>query len=331
MQRGLLAFPAAALLLVCAEPVRAAAPACDARTRAALLEPALGPDDVARLTCSLRLGPDEVVTKRLLLEGRAASGVEIDCRGGRIGRPEAEPPFPRFTVEIRSRPPEGGRTEWDRPEGVAIRNCTIAGPIRIWGMAINGQGEVLKLSSRASGHTERAQAAAPTGIAIESSTLQASGAIPLYLGPGVTGVSLTNSRVVGRSASVAVYLDAESAGNTIAGNNFDIETGREAIAVDGSARNRIADNRFRIAWRGGIFLYRNCGEGGTIRHQTPSFNTISGNRFSYALPLHLPAISVGSREGWRLYCGEDAGYPFGSSADNGDHATGNVVENNVVE
>ncbi len=309
----------------------AAAPACDPRTRAAVLEPPRGADDVVPLTCSLQLGPADVVTKRLLLEGSAARGVQIDCGGGRIGRPGAEPPFPKFTIEIRSHSPGAGRGEWDRPTDIAIRNCTIAGPVRIWGMAINGQGQALKLSSRALGHTERAQAAAPTRIAIESSTLEASGATPLYLGPGVTGVSLTKSRVIGRSGSIAVYLDAESAGNTIAGNSFDIETGREVIAVDGSARNRITDNRFRIGWRGGIFLYRNCGEGGTIRHGTPSFNTITGNRFDYGFPLHSPAISVGSREGWRLYCGEDAGYPFGSSADDGDHATDNVVEDNIVE
>ena len=322
---------AAAALLCTPHLAFAAAPACDARARAAVLEPALGLDDVVALTCSLQLGPGDVVTKRLLLEGSAARGVQIDCGGGRIGRPEAEPRFPNFTLEIRSRRPPAGGAEWDRPTDIAIRNCTVAGPIRIWGMAINGQGEALKLSSRALGHTERAQAAAPTRIAIEGSTLEASGATPLYVGPGVTGVSLTKSRVVGRSGSIAVYLDAESAGNTIAGNSFDIATGREVIAVDGSARNRIIDNRFSIGWRGGIFLYRNCGEGGTIRHQTPSFNTITGNRFDYGFPLHAPAISVGSREGWRLYCGEDAGYPFGSSADDGDHATDNVVENNLVE
>jgi hypothetical protein len=312
-------------------PAAAAAPPCDARALAALLEPARGPDDVARLTCSPRLGRDDVVTKRLLLEGSASSGVQIDCGGGRIGRPGDEPAFPNFTVEIRSRPPGGERSDWDRPSDIAIRNCTIAGAVRIWGMAINGQGETLKLSSRAAGHTERAQAAAPTRIAIERSTLHAAGQIPLYLGPGVTGVSLTRSQVTGRSVATAVYLDAESAENRISGNSFDIETGREIVAVDGSARNRITDNHFRIGWRGGIYLYRNCGEGGTIRHQTPSFNVIMGNRFAYSLPLHLPSVSVGSREGWRLYCGADAGYAFGSSADNGDHATDNVVENNVVE
>lgn len=282
-----------------------AAPACDAAARAEALAPARDPQDSYRLACSLRLGPADVVTKRLVLEGSAASGVEVDCRGGRIGRPEAQPRFPNFTIEIRSAPPTERRPEWQRPADIAIRNCTVAGPIRVWGMGINGQGEAVKLSSRSLGHTERAQAAAPTRIRIQDSTLQASGAIPLYLGPGVTETALVGSTILGRSISVAVYLDAESARNTVEGNRFDIETDREVIAVDGSARNRIVGNRFRIGWRGGIYLYRNCGEGGTIRHQTPSSNTITGNRFSYSWPLHLPAVSVGSREGWSLFCGED--------------------------
>ena len=101
--------------------------------------------------------------------------------------------------------------------------------------------------------------------------------------------------------------------------------------MDGSAENVISGNTFRVAWQGGIHLYRNCGEGGTIRHQTPSRNVITGNRFIYDVPLHLPAIDVGSREGRRLYCGEDDGYPFGSSLDDGDGATDNVVDGNVVE
>ena len=111
----------------------------------------------------------------------------------------------------------------------------------------------MKASSRALGHTERAQAAAPTRITIADSTLAASGAIPLYLAPGVTAVTLTGSRVTGRSVSVAVYLDAESARNTLSGNAFAIETGREVVAVDGSADNRIEGNRFEAKDRAGDY------------------------------------------------------------------------------
>ena len=309
--------------------VATTAPACGEGERREALAPALSADDAVFLACSLRLGPAERVTKRVVLEGSRASGVAIDCAGGAIGRAEAPPSFPNATVEIRSR--RTGPAAWDRPTDIAVRGCTVHGPIRIWGMGLNGQAEALKLSSRSLGHTERAQAAAPTRITIENVRLDVDGAAPLYIGPGVTETSLVRSHVGGRSPAIAIYLDAESARNRIEDNSFEVETGREVIAVDGSAHNAIVGNRFRIAWRGGIYLYRNCGEGGTIRHQTPSFNEITGNRFSYAWPVHLPAIRVGAREGWSLYCEDDAGYPFGSSQDNGDHATDNVVEGNVVE
>ena len=82
--------------------------------------------------------------------------------------------------------------------------------------------------------------------------------------------------------------------------------------------------------RGGVFLYRNCGEGGVIRHQTPSHNRIAGNDFSGAGWLNPRAVVVGAREGRRSYCGDDAGWPFGSSADDGDGAVGNRVEDNRI-
>lgn len=328
---GLASFILLGVVHLVVTPAGAAtsAPPCTPETRAAILAPALDPNDAVALGCSLRLWPGDVVTKRLVLEGGRASGVAIHCAGATIGRADVQPTFPNATIEIRSR--RIGPTAWERPADIAIRGCTILGPVRVWGMGLNGQGEAVKVSSRALGHTERAQAAAPTRITIADSTLAASGQIPLYLAPGVTEVMLTGSRVTGRSGSVAVYLDAESARNTLDRNSFAIETGREVVAVDGSADNRITGNRFEIGWRGGIYLYRNCGEGGTIRHQTPSRNVIQDNRFRYGFVLHLPEISVGAREGFRLYCGDDAGYPFGSSIDDGDHATDNVLSGNVVE
>lgn len=298
-----------------------------------VLAPAANPDEAVVLDCSPVLGPRTRITKRIVLAGRAADGVVIDCGGGAIGRPDAQPTFPNPSVEIRSRKiaADPARAVWERPSGIVIRNCRIDGPIRIWGLGINGQGEDVRRSSISLGHTERAQAAAPTRIRIEASELTAHGGTPLYLGPGVTETALAGSVIRGTAPAIAIYLDAESARNTITGNRFEISTGREVIAVDGSAHNRITDNRFRIAWRGGIYLYRNCGEGGTVRHQTPSHNVITGNRFTYASPVHLTAISVGAREGWSRFCNEDKGYPFGSSIDDGDHATDNVVSGNIVE
>lgn len=311
-----------------------AARPCEPAERARLLAPATPGDDVAALSCSLRLSPEDRVSRRLVIAGAGATGLHLDCNGATIGTPGLKPPPGHFAVEIRSTPlatGSHGQSRWSRPSDVSVSHCTIHGHVRIWGMGVNGQGEAVRASSRSLGHTERAQEAAPTRVRLADSQLIAQGAIPFYLGPGVTESGLSGSQVTGRSSGTAVYLDAESARNTIESNTFDIETGREVVAVDGSAHNRIVNNRFVLNGVGGIHLYRNCGEGGTVRHQTPSDNLISGNRFKHKGFFAKQAVVLGSREGWRLYCGEDAGYPFGSSLDNGDHAERNRVEDNVDE
>ncbi|WP_167858678.1 right-handed parallel beta-helix repeat-containing protein [Methylobacterium nonmethylotrophicum] len=310
---------------------RTAAP-CDAVFRARLLAPPVSvEDETVSLTCSLRLSRSDRVLKRLVIEGSAASGLTLDCDGASLGEPGEPAHLGAYTIAIRSRPPARPGEAWDRPSGIRIRDCTVFGHIRIWGMGENGQGPLLRDSSRSLGHTERAQAAAPTDVTITGTTITAAGPIPLYLGPGVTRVTLQGSRLAGRSVSTALYLDAESAENRIENNEFVTETEREAVAVDGSARNRITGNRFTLRGQGGVRLYRNCGEGGTVRHQTPSDNVITGNVFRTSGFFPAAAIVVNSRNGWRLTCGEDAGYPFGSSLDNSDGGTGNVVTPNTVE
>ena len=311
-----------------------AAHPCDGATRARLLAPATPGDDAITLGCSVTLGPRDVVGRRVILEGRGASGVELACNGATI-RPAVPPrDFTVLTLEIRSMPvPPGsdGAPRWDRPEGATIRGCRIEGSVRVWGMGLNGQGAAVRASSHALGHTERAQAAAPSRISLLDSTITGSVGIPLYLAPGVTGFTLRGSTIRGTSPSVALYLDAESGGNTIEGNTFDVDTRREVIAVDGSADNRIAGNIIALRGERGIDLYRNCGEGGTVRHQTPSRNTITGNRFRYLAQARPTPLKVGSRGGWGLNCYQDRGYPFGSSLDNDDLATDNVVAPNSVE
>ena len=258
--------------------------------------------------------------------------MEVDCGGATIGRADPPPTLAELAVEIRARPPTQPDGAWSRPSGVTLRNCRILGHVRVWGMGINGEGLAVKASSHSLGHTERAQAAAPTQVTIRDSTITALGHIPLYLAPGVTRFTLQGSTLTGRSGATAIYLDAESADNVIADNTIAVRTGREAIAVDGSARNRITGNRVALSGQGGVRLYRNCGEGGTVRHQTPSDNVVTGNTFTGAGGLFGPAaIVVNSRGGWRLYCGQDAGYPFGSSSDDRDGGVGNVVEPNTVE
>ena len=306
-------------------PALPAARPCTAAETAELTQPA---DQPYVLLCRAVLAPDARVTRRILIEGTEASGAGIDCRGASLGVPGRATTTRTPTVAIQSRRLDGPR--WSRPTDVSLSNCTIHGAIRVWGKGANGRIEDLHASSRTPGHTAAAQAAAPTRVALTNLTFAATGSIPLYLGPGVTGVTVERPRFTGRSVSTAIYLDAESADNAITGGLFDIRTGREQVAVDGSARNRITGNRFALGGRGGVFLYRNCGEDAVIRHQTPSDNQITDNVFTGAAWFRSRAVVVGSRDGNRPYCRDDRGWPFGSSLDDGDHATGNVVARNTV-
>jgi hypothetical protein len=203
----------------------------------------------------------------------------------------------------------------------------------------------LKKSSRLPGHTERVQRNAPTGIVLERLTIFGNGRNPVYFAPGVTNSKLIDSHVLGWSNAVAIYLDAESAGNTFKGNVIDVATkdypfegwDRPLVAIDGSARNRFINNYFSSLNHGGIYFYRNCGENGVIRHQTPNGNELINNIFYYnKYDGDNPAVFLGSRNrgGWFQdefgFCEHDAGYPYGSSVSDRDYARYNAIMQNQI-
>ncbi|WP_226951303.1 right-handed parallel beta-helix repeat-containing protein [Rhizobium terrae] len=276
------------------------------------------------VTCDPAFEKGEVISMPIAFSGSAASGRILDCNGATLDGtvPSA------LTVLIQSIRRSDG--SWDVPHDITIRNCTLKGELHIRGLGQNGEAEPVRQSSLTPGHTQRAQAAASSRVTLENITFVANGGIPLYAAPGVTDLTVTNSRFTGTTRSVAVYLDAESARNRIIGNVFDIRTSsREVLAVDGSAENRIENNRFENAIGGGIFLYRNCGEGGTIRHQAPQRNVIAGNIFHYRnVAGARPAIWLGSRQGNRLYCLYRPRASFGSGFSASDFARYNVVTGN---
>ena len=68
-----------------------------------------------------------------------------------------------------------------------------------------------------------------------------------------------------------------------------------------------------------------------MRHQSPVENQIIGNVFYYnRYSGSNPAVWLASRNGWRTYCWDDNGFPWGSSVDNRDFARQNVVADNLV-
>jgi len=304
---------------------------CSPEVVADVLAPATAQKRSVNLVCDLRLSKKDVVSKQIVLAGKAASGVKLDCDGGTLGDPKsvnATVPM----LAIRSRGDTAEAMAEDRPQSVTVQRCRITGGIAVVGLGPNGEAERVKQSSFRAGHTERAQAAAPTDITLSDLTIIATGPSALYLSPGVTGVTLKGSALKGRSNGPAIYLDAESGHNHIVDNTIAVDTkGREQIAVDGSADNEIRDNRLSSLADGGIYLYRNCGEGGTVRHQAPQRNVLEGNEFYYDRYIGVsPSIWLGSRMGLRFYCSKDRGHPFGSSIDDGDHADFNAVIGNRI-
>jgi parallel beta-helix repeat protein len=223
---------------------------------------------------------------------------------------------------------------------VVIRNGTIKGEIRLRPDRIDGQ--------TTPGHTERIQAAAPTSITVRNIKFDTDGSThQAYFGPGATGCRLINCEFKGQSAGPSVYFSPEGGDHLVRGCTFSARTGgrREVLSIDGSAGNLIARNTFQQVRWGGIYVYRNCGENGRVRHQKPKRNTISDNSFNLrrmrpvrlsdgsghqASLLFVPyGIILGSRQGDSTYCDLDSEHQIGSGLSDLDYANFNVVEGNT--
>jgi parallel beta-helix repeat protein len=228
---------------------------------------------------------------------------------------------------------------WNVPENIIIKNYRIHGSVRLIGLGINGEAEQVKLSSYDKNHTEHCQHMAPKNIIFDNISIEANKRIPFYVAPGCTNITLQNSLLEGWSEATSIYLCCESAHNKIINNTINTKTKREAIAIDGSAYNLIKNNTFNFLNYGGIYLYRNSGEGGTVRHQSPMYNEIVNNIFNYSKSwltkirqFVFPTIWVGSRSHFIQYFikfrNDDKGYQFGSSVNNNDLASNNIIKDN---
>jgi parallel beta-helix repeat protein len=223
---------------------------------------------------------------------------------------------------------------------IVIRNGTIKGEIRLRPFDLGD-------SHTRPRHTERAREAAPSGVTIRNITFDTDGSThQLYLGPGATGSRVLNCNFIGKSLGPSVYLSPEGGHHTIRNCEFAAETGarREVLSVDGSEDNLIAENNFQRCTWGGIYVYRNCGEDGRVRHQKPQNNTISDNRFNLS-GMQIIRISnqsghqgsfffvphgiiLGSRQGDSSYCDLDNMYDIGSGKSDLDYARNNTVVDN---
>ncbi len=311
-----------------------------------VLELATNNDSEISISCNLTLRPGQYVTKRLIMEGSAASNITVNLNGATLMPAKDVSYRGPDRVEIRSIETREKDNEnfsiFDNPENITLKKGNITGAVRIWGMAKNAKGEHYKNSSRTSTHVARVRSNAPRKIILDALTITGTGRNPVYFSAGVTRSKLINSEVKGVSNAVAIYLEAESSNNIIKNNSIHVSTknhvfeswDRPLIAIDGSSHNKIINNHFSNLSHGGIYLYRNCGESGVIRHTAPEWNHIINNRFYYNRytgknpAVHLSSHDRGLFQQTFGFCDDDAGYPYGSSVSDKDYARYNKVMQN---
>lgn len=292
------------------------------------------------IDCNLTLDSPRIIRKRMLFQGRSASGVTVDLNGSTVdcGK-KGTVNYEKYMIQVMSTSIDTiiGNEKvrlWQRPENVTIKNGNIIGSVRVTGMT-----EITHAESTDRQFAEKARNNAPKNLTFDNITISAKGRRnALYFGAGVSYSKLINSELKGQSDSgVAIYLNSESYKNIIKNNYIHTVTPRrELMAIDGSSYNMIINNRFSALNNGGIFLYRNCGEGGWVRHSTPSYNHIINNVFYYnTYTGSKQAIYIGSRNGhgsesYTCDVDWDPYYPYGSSAFDLDSATNNIVMQNRI-
>lgn len=331
---------------------------CSSEKLEELFSPPTAKSSKVILNCSIKLDPSRAVEREVRFLGPEGSNSILDCQGALLKR--------GVRVSSKRVVMEDGKIKWLRPENITIRNCNIKEGIRVSGIkeiGVINHPEMIA-SSRLPGHTIRAQAAAPMNIKVENSIIEATGGAPIYIDGGTVGFSLINSTVNGFSNVDGVYLDAESSSHVFSGNTFNLDVGRVIIAIDGSAKNKIINNKFAGKRYAGIWVFRNCGEKGLVRHQTPFDNLISSNIFLPTAGQIDPDIWIGSRNKFfdeESFCWQDKkldhianvsdlfdlsfkqlpiktqklildaeNYEVGSSKYNLDMAKNNIVTNNVT-
>ena len=299
-------------------------PVCSPEKLDELRSPATADQWRVVVDCSVRLSAGDVIEKEVYLEGEEGSRVDFECNNatlGNVSRASRARGTHRLVIRTRHDDKNGA---WHPPHDILVSDCRIEGTMRIEGMA----GEPARLSSLQSGHTERAQSAAPRNILVSNTRFVGSAKLfKLIVGVGVTDVTISNAIFEGDAVGVSVYLSDEAARIQIRGSRFlAIAKRREQVAIDGAAQVTIENNVFTNVEMGGVFIYRNCGERGRVRIQAPMHNVIRSNIFANSgsrMPKR-PTIWIGSRNVKRSerheQCILDDGFNLGSSLATGTTA-----------
>lgn len=307
---------------------------CSSVELSELLAPADSKNFTYSLKCNVQegmIGSNDVITKAVEIKGSSSSGLVFNCNGASLKSKIVPNDYKEnipgivsqnmltITSDSKYITNRKGEKELlvDSPENVKISNCNIYGVVRV-------KGRVIANSWMNKGHTERVQAGSPRNIVFDKIKIFLEhGKDAFYVNAG-REIVLKNSEITGKLIGTAIYLSPETIGNKVLNNKINAITyNRDSVGIDGSKNNLIQGNHFVNSIKGGIFVYRNCGESGATRHQFPSGNKIIGNTF-----YHSKAIMIGPRQGSSYYCKYDEPFDHDLKIDNYDHAHDTFISAN---
>lgn len=305
----------------------------------------------AEVKCNINMSSSDIIRRPIVFRGAASSNVTVNCNGGMIAVPAAY----RDTVDAIDVESTQSGDQFSIPENITVKNCEVFGSIRISstyyiGNAISGNdaGPSTVMTKR----NTSPRYITYDNLTVTNANTNKKRKDTVYFEQGVTYSTLKNSKVIHDGSGVPIYLAPDAAYNVIYNNEFHNERqSRELFAIDGAEHNRIERNWFSGLSKGGIYLYRNCGENGNIRYGVPRKNTISDNIFYYkSYSGSNPAIYLGSRFTQKStnesYCDLDSGKNWtitdvpaslnwdqdweSSSSDDRDFARDNTVTGNRI-
>ncbi|MCF6239197.1 MAG: right-handed parallel beta-helix repeat-containing protein, partial [Candidatus Marinimicrobia bacterium] len=314
-----------------------------------------------RITCNLVLQADDLIFMRMRFVGPASSNVTVDCLGEGDERAQIRNPVDTSVHKDKNKDPimlefspsncgiepleQGGsryidelgavKSSCDPVSNVKISNCRIRG--RVWARSFKD--DLFNLSNVRADHVKRLRESAAQHVTFSNVQILGRYKGAVHFLPGVHHFTIEDSEILGGFLGITIHLPADGGWNVIKNNTItgQRKTGgwpgdhvggkREVISIDSSEHNRIVNNHISDMPYGGIYLYRNCGERGSIRHRIPQYNQIINNVFDYSVGAqNKPTIFVGSRDdksikysfgvGVKRYCHDDEG-------NNGERFTGN--------
>lgn len=341
----------------------ASAAACSAAKRASILEepdhivinvfgsPVVvitGTNTHVTIDCDITLSSSDVITKLVRFIGSDSDNVTFDCNGAQIF--PLQPLITSHSIRVATKVTVVNGVEvYDRPENIEIKNCDVYGTVRIHGSGYNPNDLNNYSNNAGPAWVLDVRNTSPRNVVFDNVDITNYWhKDALYFGEGVTHITYKNSRIYNQTQGVAVYFGFESANNTLENNEIYNRSSndREIVAVDASEYNVITRNWLDGVNNGGIYLYRNCGEGGSIKYTGPRYNEISDNILYYnKYNGSNPGIYVGERTGENIgFCNLDSGWswdisdvPTGlgwdsdwesSSSDDRDFARFNDVDGN---